>query len=98
MDFFANRYDHAEGMIFQNYLKIKAVFFQKNLNLMLVVLNNGKVLKITLAISEILNNATQEDLANYRLLGNGAGIYWPFLNEDFSLDDFLQDKLINSIK
>ena len=94
MDFCANNYDRAEGRIFQNYLKIKTVLFQKNLNLMLVVLDNGKILKITLNFSEILNHASKEALGKYQLLGRGAGIYWPELNEDFSLDDYLQDEMV----
>jgi len=78
-------------------LRIKAVHFHKDLDLMLIVLNNGKILRRTISGSRLLEKATEMQLNNYRLIGKGAGIHWPQLDEDLSLKAFLQEELARVI-
>jgi hypothetical protein len=93
MSSFANQYDPIEKMIFEGGLRIKAVHFHKDLDLMLIVLNNGKILKHAISSSPLLKKAKNDQLNNYRLIGKGAGIHWPQLDEDLSLKGFLQEAL-----
>lgn len=64
---------------------------------MLIVLNNGKILRRTISGSRLLEKATEMQLNNYRLIGKGAGIHWPQLDEDLSLKAFLQEELARVI-
>jgi hypothetical protein len=80
-------------VIFHEGLRIKAVHLHKDIDLMLVVLNNGKILKRKISSSELLRKGTLDELNDYRLIGKGAGIHWPRLDEDLSLKGFLQEEL-----
>lgn len=94
MNIFNQGFGSYQNHIFKDHLHIKTVYFQKQLDIMLLILSNGKVLKKPISSSEILFNATDEQLNNYMLLGSGAGIFWPDLNEDFDLDGYLQSELL----
>lgn len=61
------------------------------MGLMLVVLNNQKVLQRKLSSSYHLLNATPEQLQNLQLIGGGIGIHWPDVDEDLSLKGFLKE-------
>jgi len=37
-------------------------------------------------------------LNNYRLIGKGAGIHWPDVDEDLSLKGFLKEEIDRSIR
>lgn len=49
MNSFENKYDSIENMIFLGKLRIKAVHIHQDLDLILIVLNNGKILKHTIS-------------------------------------------------
>lgn len=93
MSSLVNQYDPLEQVIFKDGLRIKAVHLHKDLDLMLIVLNNGKILRRTISSSELLQKATEKQLNDYRLIGKGAGIHWPQIDEDLSLKGFLQEEL-----
>lgn len=93
MSSLVNQYDPIEKVIFKGGLRIKAVHFHKDLDLMLIVLNNGKILKHAISSSSLLKKAKNEQLNDYRLIGKGVGIHWPQLDEDLSLKGFLQETL-----
>jgi len=93
MSSFNNQYDPIEKVIFKGKLRIKAIHFHKDLDLMLIVLNNGKILKHAISSSPLLKHAKNDQLNDYRLIGKGIGIHWPKLNEDLSLKGFLQETL-----
>jgi len=97
MSSFINMYDSIEKVIFEEGLCIKAIHFHKDIDLMLIVLNNGKVLKHTISSSSLLENAESDQLNNYRLIGKGVGVHWPELDEDLSLKGFLQTTLTQVI-
>src|SRR5690606_15445575 len=84
MNTFRNNYDTLEQLIFEGGLRIKAVHFHPDIDIMLIVLNNKKVLQRTISTSSRLQKASIEQLNNYQLISNGVGIHWPELDEDLS--------------
>lgn len=89
-----NKYDAIEKIIFEHGLRIKGINFYPDLDLMLIVLNNKKVLKRTISsTSKLLSTASADQINNYELMGDGAAGHWPDLDEDLSLKGFLQDEL-----
>ncbi|CAN5237069.1 hypothetical protein BH23BAC1_BH23BAC1_36720 [soil metagenome] len=93
MSSLVNKYDTLEQIIIRDGLRIKAIHLHKDLDLMLIVLNNGKILRRAISSSKLLKKATEKQLNDYRLIGKGAGIHWPQLDEDLSLKGFLQEEL-----
>jgi len=86
-----------DKLIFDEGIRIKNIFIDKELNLMILILTNGKILKSKLNIFEELNNANQTQLNNYRLIGGGIGIEWEELDVDMSLKSFIKNAAINTI-
>ncbi len=88
-----NNFDSLERVIFENGLRIVSLYFQMELDLMLIVLNNKKVINRPISSSQRLKEASLESLNNYKLISNGVGIHWPELDEDLSLKGFLQEEV-----
>jgi len=74
---------------------MSSVYFDKELDLMLIVLGNKKVLKRSISMSNRLNDATLQQLQQYEI--SRTGIHWPKLDEDFSLRGFLKEEMVDSI-
>lgn len=49
----------------------------------------GRTISIPLAWSWRLSDATPEQRANFRLIGDGQGIHWPDVDEDISIRGML---------
>ncbi|KEO71858.1 DUF2442 domain-containing protein [Anditalea andensis] len=98
MNSFSNEYDTIEKLIYEEGLKINALHFHPDLDLMLIVLSNKKVLQWAISSSLRLGQATLEQLHNYRLIGKGAGVHWPDLDEDLSLKGFLKEEIDRSLR
>ncbi len=92
-----NNYDTIEQLIYTEGLRIQAVDFHKELDLMLVVLNTKAILQQKISSYPSMNNATAEQLKQYELIGDGTGIHWPALDEDLSLKGFLKDELRQAV-
>lgn len=92
-----NNYDAIEQLIYAEGLRIQAVDFHKELDLMLVILNTKAILQQKISSYPSLNNATAEQLNQYELIGNGTGINWPAFDEDLSLKGFLKDELRQAV-
>ncbi len=56
-----------------------------------VELSTGRVLVVPHSYTERLANATQEELKEYRLVGNGRGIHFPLIDEDISVEGIIRD-------
>lgn len=97
MNTFQNKFDALEQLIFEEGVKIQAVDFHQELDLMLIILNTTAILRQQISSYPRLNNATTEELISYEILANGAGIHWPLLDEDLSLKGFLQNELRNIV-
>lgn len=52
-------------------------------------LSDGRAISVPLAWYPRLVHATEEERANWRLIGRGKGIHWPDLDEDVSVEGLL---------
>ena len=57
-----------------------------------VVLSDGRKIVVPLIWFPRLLNGTPEQRRNWRLLGDGAGIHWPDVDEDISVEGLLRGK------
>lgn len=86
--------DPFEVLIFEKGLKIKNVIIDKELDLMLIILNNRFVIKEMLSNYPSLRKATFKNLNKWRLISGGIGVSWKEINEDLSLKGFLKNGAI----
>ena len=82
--------DPLDKLIFEQGLRIKKLFFDTELDLMLVLLTNSRVLSLKLSGFARLKNATAEQLASYTLEDNGIAVSWESLDEDLSVRGFIK--------
>lgn len=80
--------DPVSAMIREQGVRITAVHAIKDANLLLVMLNYGR-LEFPLDGFKGLAKAGQAQLNKYELLPDGAGVHWPGLDEHLSLRGFL---------
>ncbi|HXB91331.1 MAG TPA: DUF2442 domain-containing protein [Puia sp.] len=93
-----NQYDAIENLIFIEGLRIEALDFHPDLDMMLVILNTNVVLNQHLSAYNSLKKADKVQLQEYELIGGGTGVHWPKLDEDLSLKGFLQNELRKVVK
>ncbi|MFO8002302.1 MAG: DUF2442 domain-containing protein [Marinilabilia sp.] len=89
--------DPIDVLIFEKGLRIKNVIIDKEVDLLGVILNNGKILETKISSYPRLNNATLDELEKWELISNGIGITWENLNEDLSVKGFIQTVAINDM-
>jgi|ERR1700722_18054127 hypothetical protein len=93
-----NEYDSIESIIFKEDLRIEALDFHPEQDLMLVILSTKVVLTQKLSSYKSLRVADKSQLLQYEIVGRGTGIHWPSLDEDLSLKGFLQNELRRVVK
>jgi len=98
VNFYSAGMEQLEKLIHIEGIRIKAVHFHKDLDLMLIVLNNRKVLLSPLSVSNILADANESQLHTYELIGDGVGIHWPELDEDISLKELSKTEIRLSVQ
>jgi hypothetical protein len=54
-----------------------------------VELSDGRTLSVPLGWYPRLSHATAAERAHWRLIGNGAGIHWPGIEEDLSVESLI---------
>ena len=81
--------DPIDLLIHEQGLRIKDVYIDKALDLLLLVLNNGQVIRSGIAEHARLRNAGAARLAKWQLIAGGTGLTWPELDEDLSLRGFI---------
>ena len=86
--------DPFDILIFEKGLRIKNVMIDKELDLMIVVLTNGFVIKEMLSDYPSLKKASLKNLNHWRIISGGIGISWEKINEDLSLKGFLKNGAI----
>jgi hypothetical protein len=89
--------DPFDRLIFEKGLRVKQIMIDKNLNTMLILLNNGKALQVPVNYFARLKNATQNDLNKWELTGNGTGIRWKTIDEDLSLKGLIKESALISV-
>ena len=50
---------------------------------------DGRIISVPLAWSWRLSEATPEQRANYKIIGDGQGVHWPEIDEDISAEGML---------
>jgi len=83
--------DAIDQIIIENKLEIIGLSFYPEVDLMLIVLNNKRVLKSAISEYERLASASLVDLEKYEI--SPMGVHWPALDEDLSLRGFLKHEL-----
>jgi len=87
---FSNELDDFDQLILKEGLRIAAVHCHKQLDLLLVVLNNKHTIKLAISSDyKRLQNAPEQQLNNLEFIAGNSGIHWPDLDEDLSLKGFL---------
>ncbi len=88
--------DPIDKIIFEENLKILSVYFHRELDVMLILLNNRKIIERRISMTERLAHADENQLQQYEL--SRTGIHWPDLDEDLSLRGYLKEEMINAIR
>ncbi|MDD4193352.1 MAG: DUF2442 domain-containing protein [Mangrovibacterium sp.] len=91
-----DRFDPIDKMIFEGGLRIQKLFFDKELDLMLIVLNSKKVIKESISKFKLLKDASDAELEEYEI--SRTGVHWPSLDEDLSLRGFLKTAMLSSFQ
>lgn len=86
--------DSLDILIKNHKLKIVGLNFYPELDLLLFVLNNKKVMKRKISDFKNLRNAGLQDLEKYFI--SKDGVHWENLDEDLSLRGLLQYELTHS--
>ena len=86
--------DAIDQLIQAHDLRIMGLSFYPEIDLMLIVLNNRKVMKRSLSDFKKLQGVKRDALKNYEL--SRYGVHWPTLDEDLSLKGFLQHELTHT--
>ncbi len=89
--------DPIDVLIFEKGLRIKNVIIDKELDLIGVVLNNGKILETKISQYPRLKNATSKELEEWQLINKGIGLRWENLDEDLSAKGFIHTAAINDM-
>ena len=83
--------DPIDLLIFEEGLRIQDVYVNKKLDVMIVLLNNKKIIRTAISEYKLLKKGSQKQLENFKC--DGIGIHWPSLNEDLSLRGFLKQEI-----
>ena len=86
-----------DTLIHEKGLRIKNVIIDKELDLIGVILNNGKIVEARISSFPLLKEASEEQLSDWRLIGGGIGVSWEELNEDLSVKGFIETAAINEM-
>jgi hypothetical protein len=89
--------DPVDILIFEKGLRINTILPIKELDLLVIVLNNGRIIKSKISCFNLLQNAAQTQLDKWELKNKGIGIRWNELDEDLSLRGFITNNLINNV-
>jgi len=94
--------DPIDRLIFEKGLRVRHVYLNRRLNLIVLILSNGAVIKSKLSDFPKLNKANEKQLNKWSLISEGVGIEWPDLDEDLSLKGFIKsafmDRTLRTLK
>ena len=89
--------DPIDILVFEKGLRIKNVILDKDIDLIAVILNNGKILESKISDYPRLEKATEAQLKKWRLINKGIGITWEELDEDLSVKGFIKTAALNEM-
>lgn len=82
--------DEFDQLITRENLQIGKFTFFRDLDLMLVILTNRRIISRPLSAYPFLNKATDDQLSDYAI--SAFGIHWNTLDADLSLRGFLVEE------
>ncbi len=88
--------DPFDILIHEKGLRVKNLIIDKELDLIALILNNGKIIKSNISYYPRLKNATQKQLEKWRLISGGVGISWEEFDEDLSVKGFIKSSALNT--
>ena len=89
--------DPFDKLIFEYKLRAKQLTIYHDLDMMIVVFNNGKLIKLRISDYPKLKKATKKQLNNWKFISGGIGIRWEELDEDLSIKGFIKTAALNNI-
>ena len=88
--------DPFDKLIFEQGLRAKQVLLtDKKLDSLVVLLNNGAILKIAISTYPRLKKASQLQLNQWEFIADGIGIRWDALDEDLSIKGMIKESALN---
>ncbi len=88
--------DPFDLLIFEQGLRVQQVLLaDKKLDSLVVLLNNGMILKVSISSYWKLKEADQTQLNQWELIADGVGIRWDALDEDLSLKGLIKESALN---
>lgn len=84
--------DEFDRLIDAEKLRISRATFFRDLDMMLVILTNRRIINRRLSAYPVLHAATDEQLPDYII--TRSGIHWPGLDADLSLRGFLMEETL----
>ena len=88
--------DEFDKLIYEKGLRIKTLYIDKELDLLVIILNNANLIKTKISLFKLLKDASMEDLNGWSLRAKGVGVRWEKLDEDLSLKGFIQDATMHA--
>lgn len=88
--------DPIDQLIIEGGLRIKDVYIRKDLDILMVVLNNGSTVRSSISAHARLRRAKQAILEKWSLIAGGRGINWEALDEDLSLRGFIMEAAVRN--
>lgn len=82
--------DSLDRLILEKELRVRHVVLDRSLDLLLLILSNGIIIKSKISGFSRLKKASAKQLNHWYLIGGGVGIEWPELKEDLSLKAFIK--------
>jgi len=82
--------DEFDRLMAAEGLQINRFVFFRDLDLLLLILTNRRIISRRLSAYSFLQNADDQQLTDYVLSANG--IHWPALDADLSLQGFLMEE------
>ena len=89
--------DPFDKLIFEHKLRAKDLIIHQDLDLMILIFNNGKIVKFNISDFPKLKAAKKKQLNDYRFIGGGVGIRWEELDEDLSIKGIIKTAALNAI-
>lgn len=84
--------DEFDRLMAVEGLQINRFVFFRDLDLLLLILSNRRIISRRLSAYSFLQNAADQQLTDYTLSANG--IHWPALDADLSLRGFLMEEVM----
>ncbi len=87
--------DPFDQLIFEKGLRIRHVLLDPDMDLLVLILSNGIIIKSKISDFPKLKKASAKKLNNWELVSDGIAIEWPELDEDLSLKGFIKSTYMN---